>query len=81
MILYLSTGQSTLQLAVPDDRRGRVMALWAMTLSASAPLGHLLAGYAVTKVGPRPVLLAMAVGTGLAAAALAALLASRGLGK
>lgn len=81
LILYLATGQSTLQLAVPDDRRGRVMALWAMTLSASAPLGHLLAGHAVAKVGPRPVLLAMAVGTGLAAAALGALLASRGLGE
>ena len=27
LILYLSTGQSTLQLAVPDDRRGRVLAL------------------------------------------------------
>ena len=44
LVLYLSTGQSTLQLAVPDDRRGRVLALWAMTLSASAPIGHLLAG-------------------------------------
>src|SRR5262249_6003692 len=36
LILFLSTGQSTLQLAVPDETRGRVMALWAMTLSASA---------------------------------------------
>src|SRR5205085_8149143 len=46
LILFLSTGQSTLQLAVPNERRGRVMALWAMMLSASAPLGHLLAGEA-----------------------------------
>lgn len=80
LILYLSTGQSTLQLAVPDDRRGRVMALWAMTLSASAPLGHLLAGHAVTVVGLRPVLLAMALGAGVVAAALTAL-ALRGLGE
>jgi len=29
LILFLSTGQSTLQLAVPDATRGRVMALWA----------------------------------------------------
>ncbi|MBA4189602.1 MAG: hypothetical protein C0467_16575 [Planctomycetaceae bacterium] len=71
LILYLSTGQSTLQLAVPDARRGRVMALWAMTLSASAPLGHLLAGQAVTAFGVEPVLLAMASGVGTCALVLA----------
>ena len=38
---------------MPDDKRGRVLALWAMTLSASAPIGHLLAGQAVT-VNPEP---------------------------
>ena len=79
LILYLSTGQSTLQLAVPDATRGRVMAWWAMTLSASGPLGHLLAGEAVTAYGVGPVLLGMAAGTGLVATALAALLVVRGL--
>jgi len=77
LILYLSTGQSTLQLAVPDDRRGRVLALWAMTLSASAPLGHLLAGHAVTLVGIGPVLIAMATGAGLVAVGIAILVALR----
>jgi MFS family permease len=77
LILYLSTGQSTLQLAVPDDKRGRVMALWAMTLSASAPLGHLAAGEAVTRVGVGPVLLAMGGGVALLAAALALVSSSR----
>jgi predicted MFS family arabinose efflux permease len=67
LILYLSTGQSTLQLAVPDQRRGRVMALWAMTVSASAPLGHVLAGQATTVVDVRDVLLAMTLGAGLCA--------------
>ena len=79
LILYLSTGQSTLQLAVPDEKRGRVMAWWAMTLSASGPLGHLLAGEAVTAFGVGPVLLGMAAGMGLVAAALALLLLLRGL--
>jgi predicted MFS family arabinose efflux permease len=82
LILYLSIGQSTLQLAVPDDKRGRVMALWAMTLSASAPLGHLIAGQAVTEfeeVGP--VLLSMSAGIGAAVVALAGMLAVRGLAK
>jgi Na+/melibiose symporter-like transporter len=80
LILYLSTGQSTLQLAVPDAMRGRVMAWWAMTLSASAPLGHLLAGEAVTAFADvGPVLLGMAAGVGGAAAALAGALVLRRL--
>jgi Na+/melibiose symporter-like transporter len=77
LILYLSTGQSILQLAVPDDRRGRVLALWAMTLSASAPLGHLLAGHAVTLVGIGPVLFAMATGAGLVSVGIAMLVVLR----
>ena len=78
MILYLATGQSALQLAVPDEKRGRVMALWAMTLSASAPLGHLIAGEAAATWGVVPVLQGMAAGVGLAAVALmASVVASR----
>ncbi|MBX9626619.1 MAG: MFS transporter [Gemmataceae bacterium] len=78
LILFLSTGQSTLQLAVPDDRRGRVMAVWAIMLSASAPLGHLLAGQAADAVGVVPVLGGMAAGVGAVALGLAALTAGRG---
>lgn len=46
LILYLSTGQSTLQLESPDATRGRVMALWAMTLSGASIPGHILGGWA-----------------------------------
>jgi MFS family permease len=77
LILYLSTGQSTLQLAVPDDKRGRVLALWAMSLSASAPLGHLLAGQAVAAFGIEVVLLGMASGVGVSALTLAAMIRIR----
>jgi hypothetical protein len=77
LILYLSTAQSTLQMAVPDSRRGRVLALWAMTLSASAPLGHLLAGQAVTLVGVGRVLLIMAAGAGLVAIGISVLVSLR----
>jgi MFS family permease len=81
LILYLSIGQSTLQLAVPDAKRGRVMAWWAMTLSASAPLGHLIAGQVVTELNAvGPVLLGMAAGIGAAAVALAGSLVVRGRG-
>jgi Na+/melibiose symporter-like transporter len=79
LILYLSIGQSTLQLAVPDDKRGRVMAWWAITLSASAPLGHLVAGEAITAFGVGPVLVGMSAGIALATVCFAGLLAVRGL--
>lgn len=78
LILFLSTGQSSLQLAVPDERRGRVMAIWAITLSASAPLGHLLAGQAAGEVGIVPVLRGMAAGSATVAAGLAVLALGRG---
>lgn len=77
MILFLATGQSTLQLAVPDAVRGRVMAVWAMTLSASAPLGHLIVGELVKERGVGPVLFGMAAGIGGVAVLLAGILVVR----
>ncbi|MBM3979271.1 MAG: MFS transporter [Planctomycetes bacterium] len=78
LILYLSTGQSALQLAVPDETRGRVMAWWALALSASAPLGHVLAGQLVASLNDvRPVLFGMAAGVATVSVALAAALALR----
>ena len=77
LILFLSTGQSTLQLAVPNGTRGRVMALWAMTLSASAPIGHLLAGQAAQKFGLEVVLDAMTIGSAAVALGLAFLVLRR----
>jgi MFS family permease len=74
LILYLSTGQSALQLAVPDATRGRVMALWAMTLSASAPVGHLLAGVAAQRFAVPQVLAVMAGGVAVTTAGLLVLL-------
>ena len=70
LILFLSTGQSAIQLSVPDAVRGRVMALWAMTLSGGAPVGHLLAGLAARYVPIPDILLVLALGVaGCAAAA------------
>ncbi len=77
LILFLATGQSAVQLSVTDETRGRVMALWAMTLSASAPTGHLLAGSAATAFPVRGVFAGMAAGAGLVAAGVL-LLAARG---
>jgi MFS family permease len=67
MILYLSTGQSVLQLNTPNEARGRVMVLWPMTLSGSTLLGNLVFGWAAREY-PIPDLLAvMAGGVGLTA--------------
>ncbi len=63
MILYLSTGQSVLQLSTPDDARGRVMALWPMTLSGGAVVGHLACGWAAN-VWPIPHVLAELLSAG-----------------
>ncbi len=78
MILFLSTGQSTMQLSATDASRGRVMALWAMTLSASAPVGHLLAGVSAAAVGVTTVFAGMAAGATVVAAAALGLTAVRG---
>jgi MFS family permease len=72
LILYLSTGQSTMQLDVPPAVRGRVMALWAMTLSASAPLGQLTFGSAATVMPVSQVLLMMSAGVVVVFAGLVA---------
>jgi MFS family permease len=70
LILYLSTGQSTMQLESTVETRGRMMALWAMMLSASAPLGHLLAGVAAQSVPIPQVFLVLFIGVGLGTVAL-----------
>lgn len=77
LILYLSTGQSTMQLAVPNHLRGRVMALWAMTLSASAPIGHLAAGLAAQHYPVPVVLRTLALGVGCTGVGLILVVRSR----
>ncbi|CAN5414521.1 MFS transporter [soil metagenome] len=76
LILYLSTGQSTMQLSSPDHARGKVMALWAMTLSGSSIPGHLLAGYAAQHYPVTDVMLAMTAGVAASTAGVVALVVS-----
>ncbi len=73
MILYLSTGQSVLQLSTPPEARGRVMALWPMTLSGSSIVGNLVSGWVAERYISIPDLLfVMAAGVGLTAAVVTA---------
>jgi MFS family permease len=69
-ITFLTTGNSTIQLAARPDLRGRVIALWSTALVGSTPIGATIIG-AVGGLAPR---FALILG-GVACAAAAALAA------
>ena len=69
-VTFLSTGNSTLQLATDPQMRGRVMALWAVAFMGSTPIGGPLIGWITSVAGAR-------VGLGVGAASC---LAAAGLG-
>jgi MFS family permease len=71
LILLLATSQSVIQLGSAEHNRGRVMAIWAMTLSAAVPLGNLIAGPAADAWG-EPLVVAM-LGAACAVSGLALL--------
>ena len=52
-ISFLSTSNSTLQLGTTPEMRGRVMALYAMVLLGSTPIGGPIVGYVSQHFGPR----------------------------
>jgi predicted MFS family arabinose efflux permease len=66
-IIFLATGNSTLQLASEPRFRGRVMALWSVAFLGSTPLGGPLIGAVSDWAGPRE-----ALGLGALACLLAA---------
>ncbi|QAZ67649.1 MFS transporter [Solidesulfovibrio carbinolicus] len=59
LILFFAASNTILQLRTPDAMRGRVMALYAVTLVGMAPFGSLLAGGAASLLGA-PVAIALA---------------------
>jgi len=65
-VIFLTTGNSTIQLAAEPAYRGRVTALWSMALVGSTPIGSPVIGAVSDAAGPR---YALALG---AAACLAA---------
>ncbi len=52
-VLFLSTGNSTLQLRAAPAMRGRVMALWAVAFVGTTPIGAPLIGLVSEHVSPR----------------------------
>jgi MFS family permease len=71
MVTQLSTGNSLLQLNVPDELRGRIMSIFGLIIMGFAPLGSLLFGTVAHYLGPAP---AMVVGSLLAAITAGAVL-------
>jgi MFS family permease len=67
-VIFLTTGNSTIQLASDPAYRGRVTALWSMALVGSTPIGSPVIGALSDVAGPR-----YALGLG-AAACLAAVI-------
>jgi MFS family permease len=70
-VTFLTTGNSTIQLASEPGYRGRVTALWSMALIGSTPIGSPVIGGIAEAAGPR---YALALG---AAACLAAVVIGR----
>jgi MFS family permease len=81
MVLFLSTGQSTIQTCVPNELRGRVLAIWAIMLSTSALPGHLASGILASQYPIRHVLLGMTAGVAATTLGLGLFLVRRSLPK
>ncbi len=75
-VAFLSTGNSTLQLAAAPHMRGRVMALWAVAYLGSTPVGGPIVGVVSQHFGGRAGLALGAVAC-LIAAAMGAVARSR----
>jgi MFS family permease len=52
-ISFMSTGNSTLQLAAAPEMRGRVMSLWFVAFQGSTPIGGPIVGYLMAVLGAR----------------------------
>jgi MFS family permease len=51
MMVLMASSNTVLQTIVDEDKRGRVMSLYAMSLRGMAPFGSLLAGGLASKIG------------------------------
>jgi predicted MFS family arabinose efflux permease len=76
-LLYLSTTNSTCQLASAPEMRGRVMGVYTVILTGSTPVGALLIGLVDQELGARWGFVFGAVPTLVAAALLGAVLLRR----
>jgi MFS family permease len=68
-VIFLTTGNATIQLASEPDYRGRVTALWSMALVGTTPIGSPIVGALSDVASPR-----YALGLGAAACLAAAII-------
>jgi predicted MFS family arabinose efflux permease len=76
-LLYLSTTNSTCQLASAPEMRGRVMGVYSVIFTGSTPVGALLIGLVDQELGARWGFVVGAVPTLVAAAVLGVFLVRR----
>ncbi len=62
MMLMLVSSNALVQSIVPDDKRARVMSLYAMAVMGTTPFGYLIVGKIASQWGPRPAMLLCAGG-------------------
>jgi MFS family permease len=72
--LFLTTGNSTVQLASEPQLRGRVLALWSVALVGSTPIGSPVIGAVAQAASPR-----WALALGAAGCAVATIIGARSL--
>ena len=77
VILFTTLANSSVQLSVPADMRGRVMGIYMFVFLGGAPLGSPLTGWIAEQYGTRVSLLAGAVISVAATTVVAALIARR----
>jgi len=62
MMVHMASSNTVLQTIVDDDKRGRLMSIYAMSIMGMSPLGSLIAGSAASKIGaPTTLIIAGAV--------------------
>jgi MFS family permease len=78
-VTFMSTANTTIQVSVPDELRGRMMGVWGVVFAGSAPLGSLQAGTMAQYLGaPMAVLIGALVTICATVMALVALRRRRG---
>ncbi len=50
-ILQIASSNTVLQTIIEDDKRGRIMSLWAMAFIGIVPIGNLFAGVLASRIG------------------------------
>jgi len=68
MVAFTAMSNTTVQLLVPDELRGRVMAVYMMVFAGTTPIGSLLAG-GIAHVAGTPISIAAGAGASLLAVA------------